>query len=179
MRPVTKITIFGFRLAMVVLGLYWLAIFVGTHLPGALVVTPNVNDKVKHFSAFFVLGGLLCYVTNSPRWFRRFSFHWAGRHGLRCDRRIHAAVCPRTVSRCCRLCSRLARFVVRDRDLRAGKVSLSILDETPRGKVVPAGQSSEQDATMIRGNRDKQTVNRRRLDQAMSRFSFAVSVVKR
>lgn len=74
MRPVTKISIFGFRLALVVLGLYWLAIFVGTHLPGALVVTPNVNDKIKHFSAFFVLGGLLCYVTNSPRWFRRFSF---------------------------------------------------------------------------------------------------------
>ncbi|MCP4777372.1 MAG: hypothetical protein GY880_24405, partial [Planctomycetaceae bacterium] len=33
MRPVTKITIFGFRLAIVVLAAYWLCIFVGTHLP--------------------------------------------------------------------------------------------------------------------------------------------------
>ena len=32
----------------------------------------EVNDKVKHFSAFFLLGGLLCYVTNSPRWLKRF-----------------------------------------------------------------------------------------------------------
>ena len=32
-----------------------------------------MNDKVKHFSAFFLLGGLLCYVTNSPRWLKRFS----------------------------------------------------------------------------------------------------------
>ncbi|MFK8112806.1 MAG: VanZ family protein [Rubripirellula sp.] len=31
-----------------------------------------MNDKIKHFGAFFVLGGILCYVTNSPRWLRRF-----------------------------------------------------------------------------------------------------------
>lgn len=72
MRPVTKITIFGFRLAVVVLIAYWLAIFVGTHLPTMLDFSPNVNDKVKHFGAFFVLGGILCYVTNSSRWFLRF-----------------------------------------------------------------------------------------------------------
>ena len=75
MRPVTKITIFGIRLAIVVLGLFWLTMFIGTHLPvttGINDIGPPVNDKVKHFSAFFVLGGLLCYVTNSPRWFRRF-----------------------------------------------------------------------------------------------------------
>jgi VanZ family protein len=72
MRPITKITVFGFRLGLVLLALYWLAIFVGTHLPGALAVGPNVNDKVKHFVAFFALGGLLCYVTNSPRWVPRF-----------------------------------------------------------------------------------------------------------
>ncbi len=68
MRPVTKITIFGFRLAIVVLAAYWLCIFVGTHLPnmGEIVdLRFEVNDKVKHFSAFFLLGGLLCYVTNS------------------------------------------------------------------------------------------------------------------
>ena len=76
MRPVTKITIFGFRLAIVVLAAYWLCIFVGTHLPnmGEIVdLRFEVNDKVKHFSAFFLLGGLLCYVTNSPRWLKRFA----------------------------------------------------------------------------------------------------------
>lgn len=80
MRPVTKITIFGFRLAIVVLSVYWLCLFVGTHLPnmGEILdlrfgMNHGVNDKVKHFSAFFLLGGLLCYVTNSPHWFKRFA----------------------------------------------------------------------------------------------------------
>lgn len=76
MRPVTKITIFGFRLAIIVLAFYWICIFVGTHLPNIGEITDlrlNVNDKVKHFSAFFLLGGLLCYVTNSQRWLLRFS----------------------------------------------------------------------------------------------------------
>jgi len=72
MRPVTKIKIFGFRMGVVVLAAYWMAIFIGTHLPAVLDITPSVNDKVKHFSAFFFLGTLLCYVTNSQRWFRRF-----------------------------------------------------------------------------------------------------------
>lgn len=73
MRPITKITVFGLRLAIVVLGFYWLAMFVGTHLPaGQETITTHVNDKVKHFCAFFGLGGLLCYVTNSPHWLRRF-----------------------------------------------------------------------------------------------------------
>jgi VanZ family protein len=76
MRPVTRITIFGFRLAIVVLVAYWFCLFLGTHLPdmGQMVdLRLGVNDKVKHFSAFFLLGGLLCYVTNSPRWQKRFA----------------------------------------------------------------------------------------------------------
>ena len=73
MRPVTKITIFGVRLAIIVLTCYWLLIFLGTHLPLSVNIAGQTNDKVKHFSAFFVLGGLLCYVTNSPRWFLRFT----------------------------------------------------------------------------------------------------------
>lgn len=76
MRPVTKITVLGIRLAVVVLAFYWLAIFVGTHLPRLgmnINRLPLVNDKVMHFTAFFFLGSLLCYVTNSSRWFRRFT----------------------------------------------------------------------------------------------------------
>jgi VanZ family protein len=59
-------------MGVVALAAYWTAIFIGTHLPAVLDITPGVNDKVKHFSAFFFLGTLLCYVTNSQRWFRRF-----------------------------------------------------------------------------------------------------------
>lgn len=72
MRPITKITVLGVRLAIVLLAIYWLAIFLGTHLPATADFTPHVNDKAKHFWAFFLLGGLLCYVTNSPRLFTRF-----------------------------------------------------------------------------------------------------------
>jgi VanZ family protein len=74
MQSVTKITVFGFRFGLVLLALYWLAIFVGTHLPGALALVskPKVNDKFMHFAIFFILGTLMCYVTNSPRWVPRF-----------------------------------------------------------------------------------------------------------
>ena len=73
MRPVTKITILGIRLGVVVLGAYWLMIFVGTHLPSSLDFSPKTGDKVKHFGAFFVLGILMSYVTTSPRLVLRFS----------------------------------------------------------------------------------------------------------
>lgn len=73
MRSLTKIRIFGIRLAVVVLATYWVMIFVGTHLPSILDAPPSlINDKIKHFTAFFLLGGLLCYVTNSDRCVQRF-----------------------------------------------------------------------------------------------------------
>ena len=77
MQPVTKISVLGVRLAIMVLGLYWLMMFTGTHLAASTLEVadsfgPQVSDKVKHFGAFFVLGTLLCYVTNSDRWLRRF-----------------------------------------------------------------------------------------------------------
>ncbi len=73
MRPVTKISLLGVRLAIVALVVYWIAIFTGTHLPAVVDFSPDVNDKVKHFSAFFGLATLLCYVSNSERLFRRFA----------------------------------------------------------------------------------------------------------
>ena len=73
MRPVTKITIFGVRLGVVALGIYWLMIFVGTHLPGDAQFSAPGNDKVQHFTAFFLLGILFCYATTSPRWLLRFA----------------------------------------------------------------------------------------------------------
>ncbi len=72
MRPVTKISILGVRLAVLALIGYWILIFAGTHTPSFAQVSPDVNDKVKHFAAFFGLATLLCYVTTSDRYVRRF-----------------------------------------------------------------------------------------------------------
>ena len=73
MQPTTKISIFGFRLAFVVLAIYWLAIFTGTHLPGIPRAVPLPNDKGMHFTAYFFLAVLMCYTTNSTRWIGRFT----------------------------------------------------------------------------------------------------------
>ena len=73
MRSITKITVFGVRLALVVLAAYWLVIFVGTHMPRLPHAVPRFNDKLLHFTAYFVLTTLMCYTTNSTRWFRRFA----------------------------------------------------------------------------------------------------------
>ncbi|PHQ32004.1 VanZ family protein [Rhodopirellula bahusiensis] len=72
MQPVTKLRLLGFRLAVIALAAYWIAIFVGTHLPKIPKTLPAVNDKVMHFTAFFGLATLLCYCTTSPRVWRRF-----------------------------------------------------------------------------------------------------------
>lgn len=62
MKPLTKIRVFRLRLAVILLGLYWIAIFTGTHLPKIDFVDFGVGDKSKHFAAFFGLTFLLCYV---------------------------------------------------------------------------------------------------------------------
>ena len=77
MQPVTKISVLGVRLAIIVLAFYWLFMFAGTHLEASQLevanrIGPEVSDKVKHFAAFFLLGTLLCYVTNSAAWMKRF-----------------------------------------------------------------------------------------------------------
>ncbi len=72
MRPVTKITILGLRLGVVVLIAYWALIFLGTHLPAAADFSPKISDKTKHFGAFWGLGTLMCYVTTSQQLWRRF-----------------------------------------------------------------------------------------------------------
>ena len=72
MRPVTKITLFGVRLGVVALAAYWLSIFTGTHLPGGTQLSTPGNDKIQHFTAYFLLGTMLCYVTTSPRYLPRF-----------------------------------------------------------------------------------------------------------
>ncbi|MCO8124860.1 VanZ family protein [Stieleria sp. TO1_6] len=67
MRPITGITILGFRLGVIALVGYWITLFLGTHWPAGAEIVPDVSDKVKHFSAFFGLALLCCYVSESPR----------------------------------------------------------------------------------------------------------------
>ncbi len=55
---------------------YWLAIFVGTHLPGHVVHPSGHWDKVYHCGAFFSLAVLFC---SSLACFRRLGIrHYAG-----------------------------------------------------------------------------------------------------
>lgn len=63
MRAVTGIAIFGIRFGVLVLAVYWTALFVGTHLPAGLVPSGGVSDKSKHFLAFAILTLLLLHVT--------------------------------------------------------------------------------------------------------------------
>ena len=69
MRPITKITILGIRLGVIVLIVYWIVIFVGTHIPEVPDAAPKINDKVMHFGAYCGLTFFLCYVSKpAPRW---------------------------------------------------------------------------------------------------------------
>lgn len=69
MRPLTKISLFGIRLATCVLAIYWLLLFTGTHIPTIPKFAPRMWDKAQHCGAFFGLAMLLCWVIptrNSP-----------------------------------------------------------------------------------------------------------------
>ena len=61
MRFLARATIFGFRLAPIILLVYWILIFTGTHLPGSEVKSIEVHDKVLHFGAFAGLAFLLAW----------------------------------------------------------------------------------------------------------------------
>ena len=65
MRPITGITILGFRLGVIALAIYWGALFLGTHWPSGTQIVRQVGDKTMHFSGFFGLSILCCYVSNS------------------------------------------------------------------------------------------------------------------
>ena len=57
-----KTTVYGVRIATVLLVIYWLALFTGTHVPK--VPMPHINnfDKVVHCSAFAVLAFLVAWA---------------------------------------------------------------------------------------------------------------------
>jgi VanZ family protein len=47
------------RLLRITLVLYWLAIFTLTHVPGHVLPTFNIWDKLEHCLAYFILASLL------------------------------------------------------------------------------------------------------------------------
>lgn len=62
MRFLSRLSLFGVRLATVLLIVYWLLIFTGTHLPKLPVVHVPGNDKLYHFAAFVGLAFLLAWA---------------------------------------------------------------------------------------------------------------------
>jgi VanZ family protein len=67
MPKLTRITVFGIRLATIVLVIYWIALFTGTHMPSPPRIGVRVSDKVHHFTAFFGLATLLYWVVPARR----------------------------------------------------------------------------------------------------------------
>lgn len=62
MRSLVRATIFGFRLAPLLLAVYWVLLFTGTHLPGSTLRHMRFNDKLLHFSAYAGLAFLVAWA---------------------------------------------------------------------------------------------------------------------
>lgn len=58
-----KSTIYGLRWAVLFLSLYWIALFIGTHIPpGPIVRQIGANDKLLHAGAYTGLSFLLAWA---------------------------------------------------------------------------------------------------------------------
>ena len=62
MRQIVQLTIFGIRLAPILLVVYWIMLFTGTHLPGSALKSIKYNDKLLHCVAFAGLSFLLAWT---------------------------------------------------------------------------------------------------------------------
>lgn len=62
MRQIVQLTIFGIRLAPILLIVYWILLFTGTHLPGSALKSLRFNDKLLHCVAFAGLAFLLAWA---------------------------------------------------------------------------------------------------------------------
>lgn len=62
MRQIIQLTIFGIRLAPILLVVYWIMLFTGTHLPGSALKSLSYNDKLLHCGAFAGLAFLLAWA---------------------------------------------------------------------------------------------------------------------
>jgi VanZ family protein len=67
-----KMTVYGVRIATILLVIYWIAVFTGTHLPKVHIPGPQNTDKVIHFGAFTVLAFLMAWAIptrmGQPNW---------------------------------------------------------------------------------------------------------------
>lgn len=62
MRGIPRLSIFGVRLAVLLLAVYWLLLFTGTHIPRPPSTGIENADKVQHFTAFMGLAFLLAWA---------------------------------------------------------------------------------------------------------------------
>ncbi len=62
MRGVPRLSIFGVRLAVILLAIYWILLFTGTHLPKVPSAGIPHIDKVQHAVAFAGLAFLLAWA---------------------------------------------------------------------------------------------------------------------
>lgn len=67
MRKLHQITVLGVRLVTVILIIYWVALFTGTHMSRPPTGGVKVSDKVLHFSAFFGLATLMYLAVPARR----------------------------------------------------------------------------------------------------------------
>ncbi|WP_153558765.1 VanZ family protein [Roseimaritima sediminicola] len=86
MQILTRLTLFGIRLAPILLGVYWILLFTGTHLPSVPMPQVQHLDKVQHFVAFAGLAFLLAWAIpahqRDPRTKMIFAFLVAICYGL-------------------------------------------------------------------------------------------------
>ena len=57
-----KATIYGLRWAIIALSVYWVLLFIGTHIPARHLVQIRANDKFLHAGAFAGLSFLLAWA---------------------------------------------------------------------------------------------------------------------
>lgn len=62
LRGIPRLSLFGVRLAVLLLGIYWVLLFTGTHLPRPPSIDIDNIDKVQHFAAFSGLAFLLAWA---------------------------------------------------------------------------------------------------------------------
>lgn len=67
MLQLSPLTILGIRVATIVLVVYWIALFTGTHMPSPPKTGVPHGDKFQHFGAFFGLAMLLCWAIPTGR----------------------------------------------------------------------------------------------------------------
>ncbi len=70
------------RIIYIPLTIYWIILLTLTTLPGNELPKTGVNDKIEHFSAYFILGGLLSLTLLFQNKYNKLKKHFAIFTGL-------------------------------------------------------------------------------------------------